>query len=502
MAHVALSPYDEVLHAAHVDHLEERLVQIALGLTSALSASMYQRDNPLDALALTSHVCDGVVMSRPGRLLRRRRAGRPNGIAFQVVDSGEPYLCNDTSRDPHYAPFLQDLGSVLGVPLIYQGKPIGALLVGCHRTNAFHARHVRELTTLASSAVKFLRRAELYRRSRGRSRRPFLIKGLSPEWLEVEHQMEQAANTEVPILLLGESGTGKELVANAVHFNSRRSDKPFVAVNCAAIPETLLESTLFGHVRGAFTGAVANKVGEFQKASGGTLFLDEVGELPLSLQAKVLRAIEDGEVQPIGSSKSPDRVDVRLVCATNRDLPSLARQRAFREDLLHRISVVTLELPPLRTFKDNLPVLAKVALQQAAETHGKSVTRIEPEAMQALMSYDYPGNLRELRNLLERAVILAEGDSVDCEHFPRNVVSCQPARAVPPPDPVSGRKSLRAMREEWLAPLERAYVSQVLGECDGNVRAAARVCEVDPVTFYRLLKKRGIKLERVVGQGS
>jgi transcriptional regulator with GAF, ATPase, and Fis domain len=496
MARVALSPYDEVLHAAHVDKLEERLVRTALGIANALSASIYQRENSPDVLALTCHVCDGLVMNRPGRLLRRRRPGRPNGVAFHVVDTGKPYLCNDTSEDPHYSPFLQDLGSVLAVPLVYQGRPFGALCVGAARKNAFHALHAQELAALAASAVKFLRRAELYRKSRASHGRPFLIKGLSPEWLEVEHQMEQAAATHVPILVLGESGTGKELVANAVHFNSPRADRPFVAVNCAAIPETLLESTLFGHVRGAFTGAVANKVGEFQKASGGTLFLDEVGELPLSLQAKVLRAIEDGEVMPVGSNRCQDRADVRLVCATNRDLVVLAKERLFREDLLHRISVVTLELPALRSFKDNLPVLAKVMLQQANESHGKAVTRIDEDALQALMSYDFPGNLRELRNILERGVILAEGESLCREHLPRHVAGRD---TTPSPMPVlpSGRKPLRTLREEWLAPIERAYVSEVLVECGGNVRAAARVCGVDPVTFYRLLKRRGIRLERV-----
>ena len=210
----------------------------------------------------------------------------------------------------------------------------------------------------------------------------------------------------------GESGTGKDLVARAIHMSSRRADRPYVTVNCAAIPETLLESILFGHVRGAFTGASFEKIGEFQKADGGTLFLDEVGELPVMLQAKVLRAVEQGEVQPLGSNAPPERVDVRLICATNRPLEQMVADRTFRDDLFYRLSVMSLELPPLRRYKENLEVTASVFLELAAARLGKRAPRIGAAAMALLRDYDYPGNVRELRNAIEHAVILCTSDEL------------------------------------------------------------------------------------------
>ena len=250
------------------------------------------------------------------------------------------------------------------------------LTVSSRRRAAFDEETVAALQEIAASSALFLRRMQLHRATRGKGR-PFLIKGLSPEWLEVERKMERVAATNAPVLVTGESGTGKELTAHALHFNSRRSDGPFVTVNCAAIPETLLESVLFGHVKGAFTGATSDKRGEFVKADGGTLFLDELGELPVPLQAKVLRAVEDGEVQPLGSNDAPLSVDVRFVAATNRDLASMMQRGDFRGDLYYRLSVMTLELPPLRRYKhDNLEVMARVFLEQAAEKHGRDVRRI------------------------------------------------------------------------------------------------------------------------------
>jgi DNA-binding NtrC family response regulator len=265
-----------------------------------------------------------------------------------------------------------------------------------------------------------------------------------------------------------------------------------VSVNSAAIPETLLESTLFGHVRGAFTGASLSKVGEFKKAHGGVLFLDEVGDLPLPLQAKLLRAVEDGEIQPLGSSGEPLRVDVRLVCATHRDLAGMVRQGLFRDDLYYRLSVVTLELPPLRSYKENLEVLAQVFAQQAARHHDKKVTRLSSEAAALLDAYDYPGNLRELKNAIEHAVIMAAGEEIRPEDLPRSMR----AGTARPAEPVPVRRTLREMREAWLAPRETQYLTELLRDCDGNVREAARRADINPVTMYRLLKKRGIQAKR------
>jgi DNA-binding NtrC family response regulator len=300
-------------------------------------------------------------------------------------------------------------------------------------------------------------------------------------------------------LIRGESGTGKDLVSRAIHWNSRRADKPYVTVNCAAIPETLLESILFGHVKGAFTGASFHKVGEFQKANGGTLFLDEVGELPVMLQAKVLRAVEQGEVQPLGSNDPPDRVDVRLICATNRDLEAMAKTGAFRDDLFYRLSVMTLDLPPLRSYKDNLEVIANVFLETSSTAHGKRAPRLGLEVLARLTAYDFPGNVRELKNTIEHAVILCTGDELRVEDLPRPLLDSSSRASVTKikrPEQVS----LEEAREKWLDPLERQYLTDLLAKHGGNVEVAARAAGVNKVTLYRLLKRRGLHLGRVVKQ--
>jgi transcriptional regulator with GAF, ATPase, and Fis domain len=487
---------DEALHAADVERLEQHIMELALGCTGTRHGALFLWEPEAKGLVLSCLYVDGVVVSRPGTVIRRRKDGRPNGIAFHVYDSGEAYVCNDTANDPQYSRYFQDVGAIVAVPLMYQDHPFGVISVSALEPNAFGAGEVATLEELARSSSKFVRRAQLHRKKGGDGKRPFLIKGLSAEWLRVESQIERVAPTHAPVLVQGESGTGKELVAHAIHFNSRRAEKPFVSVNAAAIPEALLESMLFGHVRGAFTGAVADKLGEMQKADGGTLFLDEVGELPLALQAKVLRAIEDGEVQPVGSSKAATRVDVRIVCATNRDLLGMVRGGTFREDLYHRISVVALELPPLRSYKDNLEVLALIAMQQAARRHDKSVTRFAPEALAALRDYDYPGNVRELKNAVERGVVLAPKDEVRLEDLPRTITRAVKGASQAPPT-AAEEKSLKQLREEWLTPLERRYLTDLLSRTDGDVKRAAEKAQVNMVTLYRLIKRRGIRLRRV-----
>ncbi|MDX2093712.1 MAG: sigma-54 dependent transcriptional regulator, partial [Kofleriaceae bacterium] len=282
----------------------------------------------------------------------------------------------------------------------------------------------------------------------------------------------------------------------AIHWNSRRADKPYVVVNCAAIPETLLESILFGHVKGAFTGAVIQKVGEFQKANGGTLFLDEVGELPVMLQAKVLRAVEQGEVQPLGSNEPPERVDVRLICATNRDLEGMAKLGTFRDDLFYRLSVMTLELPPLRSYKDNLETLAHVFLEQSAAAHGKPAPRLGPSVLARLTAYDFPGNVRELKNTIEHAVILSTEEELRVEDLPRPLLTGTASKPSKPSKPT--QLTLDQAREQWLEPLERQYLTDLLAKHGGNVKVAAQAAGINTVTLYRLLKRRGLSLGRTV----
>jgi len=377
---------EQLLHAAaDSEALERQIMELALARTEAVNGALFMWDDDADGLVLTCHIVEGLTVTKPDRVLRR---GEKPGIALWVFDHDEPYLCKEADSDPNYTRYLLDVRSIAAAPINYQQRPIGVITVSSRRSKVFTEQDVATLDELAAHSGTFLRRAQMDRQSRKRSGRPFLIKGLSPEWLEVERRIEHAAPTDAPMLIRGESGTGKDLVANAIHFNSKRADKPYVTINCAAIPETMLESIMFGHVQGAFTGASFTKIGEFQKADGGTLFLDEVGELPMMLQAKVLRAVEQGEVQPLGSNNPPERVDVRLICATNRDLEAMARAGTFRDDLYFRLSVMTLQLPPLRAYKDNLEVMAHVFVQQAAERYGKKTPRINPAAMALISAYN------------------------------------------------------------------------------------------------------------------
>jgi len=476
------------LHAAKDVHAE--LVAIALDATGAEHGALFVWDKDAAGLALVHHVVSGVTVTLP-RVVKHD--GAKAGIAMHVYDTVQPYLAAATEKDPRYTRYLIDVGAIAAAPIRYQRRPIGVLTVSNREPHTLTKATLASLVEIADAAGPLLRRVQVDKLSRAATGRPLMIKGLSSAWHEVERKLELAAPTNAPILIRGESGTGKDLVARSVHWNSRRADKPYVTVNCAAIPETLLESILFGHVKGAFTGAAFHKVGEFQKANGGTLFLDEVGELPVMLQAKVLRAVEQGEVQPLGSNEPPDRVDVRLICATNRDLEAMALTGAFRDDLFYRLSVMTLELPSLRSYKDNLEVLANVFLEQSSSAHGKPAPRLGPDVLARLAAYDFPGNVRELKNTIEHAVILCTGDELRAEDLPKPIVGPTRVAAAPKKQP-----TLAQVREQWLEPLEKQYLKELLARHDGNVKLAAKTAGIDAVTMYRLLKKRGLHLGRTV----
>ncbi len=260
------------------------------------------------------------------------------------------------------------------------------------------------------------------------------IIGGSPRMREVFDLVSRVARSEANVLVTGESGTGKELVASAIHFQSPRAERPFVKVNCGALAPTLVESELFGHVRGAFTGAVKEKTGRFALADTGTLFLDEIGELEPSTQVKLLRALQEGEFEPVGSDRTR-RVDVRVIAATNRDLKAMIAAGRFREDLYYRLDVVRLELPPLRERGDDTLALADHFLARHARRHGKVVTGISDAARAALLRYRWPGNVRELANVIERAVVLARGDVIDLDALPADVTGAPGTAGDPSPLP-------------------------------------------------------------------
>ncbi|HEX4382595.1 MAG TPA: sigma-54 dependent transcriptional regulator [Myxococcales bacterium] len=302
--------------------------------------------------------------------------------------------------------------------------------------------------------------------------------GESPILRKAYAVLERVADAEVPVLVLGETGTGKELAARALHDRSRRRNGPFLAVNAAAVPETLLESELFGHTRGAFTGAQSARKGLFQRATGGTLFLDEVGELPLATQPKLLRALQEKKVRPVGSDEEV-AFDARIVAATHRDLQALVEQGRFRPDLLYRLDVVSIELPPLRARGNDVLLLAREFLRRAAASARKPVLGLSPEAARKLLDYAWPGNVRELQNCLERAVALARYDIVTVEELPKRIQEFDPRTALPE----AAEPSTFATLDE----VERRYIERVLEASGGNQSSAARVLGIDRKTLHRKL---------------
>ncbi len=298
----------------------------------------------------------------------------------------------------------------------------------------------------------------------------------SPKMQALLEQVARVADTDATICLSGETGTGKELIARVIHCNSRRARGPFLAVNCGAIAETLFESELFGHVKGAFTGAHDSKRGVFQSADGGTLFLDEIGETPLALQVKLLRALEEREVHPVGADR-PTKTDVRIITATNKDLGQAVREGRFREDLYYRIQVVPLTILPLRERRDDIPPLAQHFLKQSVRRLNKDIRGFVPDAMQKLMLHPWPGNVRELENVIENAVIMSTQDMITADLITAANQSAE------------GRlKPLTEAREEF----ERGYLTEILQLTGGNISRAAQIAGRYRSDFYKLLKKHGL----------
>ena len=298
----------------------------------------------------------------------------------------------------------------------------------------------------------------------------------SPAMQVLLQQVAHVAETDATVCLSGETGTGKEVIARVLHCNSRRGRGPFVAVNCGAIPESLFESELFGHVKGAFTGAQYAKRGLFQSADGGTLFLDEIGEMPLALQVKLLRALQEREVVEVGAER-PTKVDVRIITSTNKNLEQAIRTGTFREDLYYRIQVVPLVVPPLRERRDDVPPLALHFLKQSAGRMHKNIRGFRPDAMQRLMLHAWPGNVRELENTIEKAVVLSTQDMITADLLP--------AASLPAENQV---KPLTEAREDF----ERAYLKEVLQLAGGNISRAAQIAGRYRADFYKLLKKHGL----------
>ena len=299
----------------------------------------------------------------------------------------------------------------------------------------------------------------------------------SPAMQALLQQVARVADTDATICLAGETGTGKEVIARVIHCNSRRAGGPFVPVNCGAIPESLFESELFGHVKGAFTGASSSTRGLFQSADGGTLFLDEIADMPPGLQVKILRALQTREVLEVGATK-PVKVDVRIITATNKDLAQAVKAGAFREDLFYRIQVVPLTVPPLRSRQEDIPLLAQMFLRQSVERTGKAVRGFSPDAMQRLTTYHWPGNVRELEHAIEKAVILSSGDMIAADLLPSGGNGATEGPF----------KSLTEAKEAF----ERNYLKELLTLTGGNISRASQMAGRYRADFYKLLRKYGL----------
>ena len=409
-----------------------------------------------------------------------------DSILKQVVERREPVLVADALHDSAFstAQSVIDLKlcSVMVVPLLEEGNLLGVLYLGNDRiANLFDENHLRILTVFAAQASLILQKARLIDRFRqdrdkykaqAEDQRFGDLVGSSPAMLDVFARVRKVAPTDVSVLIAGETGTGKELIAREMHRRSNRAKGPFVAINCGAIPETLMESELFGHVRGAFTGAVTTQLGKFQAAIGGTIFLDEVGELPLSLQVKLLRVLQDKVVVKVGDTK-PERIDVRVLAATNKLLEDEIRTQRFREDLYYRLNVVTVTLPPLRERGEDIVTLANYLVKKYREEFNSPVTGFSPEALGAIRRFEWPGNVRQLENRIKKAMVLCEGTMLgpqDLDLEPGDLAPILP---------------LAQAKEEF----QRRYVLEVLERNGGNRTKTAKDLGVDPRTIFRYLEK-------------
>ena len=409
-----------------------------------------------------------------------------DSILARVIKTRRPLIISDALRDEEFKNSLSvvnlKLTSVMCVPLIEQGNMLGLIYVGNDNVaQLFAESHLEVMSVFAAQASLLVRNALLVNdlrldnrslQSRIEQIRFGEILGSSPRMQEVFRKVQKVAATDISVLITGETGTGKELIARELHSRSQRAKHPFITINCGAIPENLLESELFGHVRGAFTGAVGNKVGRFQSADHGTLFLDEIGEMPLSLQVKILRALQEKVVVRVGDTTS-ETIDIRILAATNRDLEAEIKAGRFREDLYYRLNVVHLHLPPLRDRGDDIAVLARYMVGRYAPEYGSGVRGLTPNAIAAIKRHRWPGNIRELENRIKKAVVLAEKALLGPEDLDLS------------PDDLPSILPLAEAKEKF----QREYINEVLALNAGNRTKTARDLGVDPRTIFRHLEK-------------
>jgi Nif-specific regulatory protein len=433
---------------------------------------------------------------------RRARYRLGEGVTGRVVETGKPVVVPQISQEPMFLHRAATAGDRAGaeltficVPLVVGGKPVGALGVDLafkpDRDYERSLKFYRVVASLISHAITVTRLAEAERlrlteenahlRDELQDRYAFRhIIGNSGPIKQVYEHVAQVTRTNTTVLVRGESGTGKEMIAHAIHYNSSRAKKPFIKVSCAALPEALIESELFGYEKGAFTGAVGLKKGRFELADGGTLFLDEIGDLTPGTQVKLLRVLQEREVERLGGTQ-PIRINVRLIAATHRPLEKLITEGLFREDLYYRLNVFTIYAPPLRERKPDIMLLADHFLQKYCREHGKHIKRISTPAIDMLTSYHWPGNVRELENTLERAVLVCDGSVVHGHHLPPTLQTAEASGTVP-----------RVSLVETVQAFERDLMQDALKTTRGNCARAAKMLDATERIFNYKVKKYGI----------
>jgi len=472
---------------AHINELElkvlydiSRIIGQALNLNYALESVLRVLSESLAMKRATVTIKDEesdqlIIQASHGLSAEEKRRGvyrESEGVTGLIFRTAEPFVVPDISQEPL---FLNKTGaraiqkgriSFLGVPILLHGQPIGVLSVDrLFSDEVSFEEDIRFLSIVSTLIAQFV---SLNRQVRERERNlrqenvslkarlsqrfhHFFMVGRSPSMMEVQQLIKKVAPSKASVLLLGESGTGKTLIARLIHELSNRAKFPFVKINCASLPENLLESELFGHEKGAFTGAVKAKAGRFEEAEGGTIFLDEIGELSLSLQVKILRFLQEREFERLGSTRTR-KVDVRVIAATNRVLEEAVKEGSFREDLYYRLNVFPIRVPSLRERKDDIPLLLEHFLDRSSREYGRSF-HFTARAMELLQAYDWPGNVREMENLVERLAIVAEGNEIDLKDLPSSLHAEE--RSLDVEDDISLSRLEEMEKKEVVAALER-----------------------------------------------
>jgi Nif-specific regulatory protein len=457
------------------------IMETAKNLLKAEASSLLLLDEATDELYFAS--ATGDVSER----LRDLTVPLDKGIAGACVRTGKVKVVDDTLSDTEFYPQIDKqtgfaTKSIIAAPLNIAGKAIGVIeVLNKAKGSGWTADDKELLIIIALQAAQVIKNAQIHLRIQEQKNllrdeidSRYRIISTSSEFKNILELAEKVAPSTSTVLLLGENGTGKELIARHIHRLSKRGDGPFIALNCAAIPVTLLESELFGHEKGAFTGATSLRRGVFELANEGTIFLDEIGDLPLETQSKLLRVLQEREFERLGGTKII-KVDVRVIAATNQDLDEKMRHKLFREDLFYRLNVFPIRIPPLRERKDDIPLLARHFLAIYSKETKKTVKDIDGQAMKDLLDYAWPGNVRELQNIIERAVVLSSGQTIDRKSL------------ILPSVGVNNRPSFNKGLKEAVAEFKMSYIKEVIERCGGNQRKASEILMIQPTYLSRLL---------------